>query len=218
MNICQVCCTEYKPTRFNQKYCGRACYYKSKIGHESYVPKATITKICKVCNKEFLTGGRLGKSNQIYCSVECMYTSRYKSTIKPKTLSDCDAAYLAGILDGEGNISLLRKTGRNPRIRIQIANTDKNLIDWIICTTGVGNINTRPGTDKHKTAYAWVCNNQPAILILQQIKKYLIIKRDRCNLAIQASELSSISKPVSDILIDMDFIYNKMKELNKKGP
>ncbi|NJO31400.1 MAG: hypothetical protein HC874_30470 [Richelia sp. SL_2_1] len=147
-----------------------------------------------------------------------MYKSQYKSNIVPNDLSIQDKAYLAGILDGEGNISLLKNRSRNPRVRVQIANTDYRLIDWLISKTGVGNINTRPGTEKHKTAYTWICNNELAILILQQIRDYLVIKQDRCDLAIKASNLLNEFQDREDFSFNMEYTYNQMKMLNKKGP
>lgn len=48
-------------------------------------------------------------------------------------------AYLAGIIDGEGSISLVRLSRKKyPSPMISIASADKELLEWICTTTGCG--------------------------------------------------------------------------------
>lgn len=63
---------------------------------------------------------------------------------KVKTLNVEEAAYLAGIVDGEGTITLASKNkGQNRRLAITVSNTDRELLEWILKVVGVGIITTK---------------------------------------------------------------------------
>jgi hypothetical protein len=60
-------------------------------------------------------------------------TVRSYAKFFPVTMSDVDLAYLAGLIDGEGTVSLKRSSGghRNPAPTIMVANTADSMLDWI---------------------------------------------------------------------------------------
>jgi len=90
-------------------------------------------------------------------------------------------SYLAGILDGEGNIFLQIKSDRAKtcalNIRVRIANTDKDLMDWIQEKFG-GNLTISKGrTFHHKIVYQIAWYKQAEVLrILEGVLPYLIVK------------------------------------------
>ncbi len=57
----------------------------------------------------------------------------------PNQLSDVDSAYIAGLIDGEGTITLTRKhRNENRQLAISISNTDKDLLEFVLLTIGAG--------------------------------------------------------------------------------
>ena len=48
--------------------------------HRDRIDKKIIKKICPVCGREFITGGRKGKKDKIYCSIQCANIAQRKDT------------------------------------------------------------------------------------------------------------------------------------------
>lgn len=110
---------------------------------------------------------------------------------------DTDIAYTAGLLDGEGSISLaihhgkVSKNGlpnRAPLLLIQLTSTDQEVITWLYETWGVGSVivGYRPKRPNHRTAYAWRVSGGNAAKILEAILPFLRIKRRQAELGIQS--------------------------------
>ena len=92
-----------------------------------------------------------------------------------RTLDPSEAAYLAGIIDGEGTVTLTRKhRNENRQLALTISNTEKPLLDYIITTVGAGKI-TRKRTEKahHTASYTYAIYNRQALTLLEQITSYL---------------------------------------------
>jgi len=65
----------------------------------------------------------------------------YNSTLK---FSNEEAAYLAGLIDGEGTVTLTQRDKQRQRtIVISIANTERQLLDYAKTVIGVGNISSK---------------------------------------------------------------------------
>ena len=61
-----------------------------------------------------------------------------------KNLSTSEAAYLAGLIDGEGSITLSRKyRGENRQLGVSISNTDRRLLEWVLKVIGVGRVTNK---------------------------------------------------------------------------
>lgn len=138
--------------------------------------KRTIaTRICQRCGQEFHPiSGRL--KTQKYCSIACRDVPR----IPLRELSPEQIAWLAGILDGEGNIQINARLGpRHSGVRITITNTSRPLLERIFEITGVGYIATKAyDNPKWRTRYNWIINGATARQILQLLLPWLIVKRD----------------------------------------
>ncbi|MBT2678958.1 LAGLIDADG family homing endonuclease [Bacillus sp. ISL-35] len=93
-----------------------------------------------------------------------------------------EASYIAGIIDGEGSITLTRmheKEHRRPTITI--ASTDKELLLYIQSLIG-GVINNKKNyrPEVHKSSYTLSIKNKLEVLsTLQQIQPFLRINRKR---------------------------------------
>ncbi|MFS0611989.1 LAGLIDADG family homing endonuclease [Lederbergia ruris] len=97
-------------------------------------------------------------------------------------MKDWEAAYLAGIIDGEGSITLTRmhkKEFRRPCITI--SSSDKELLVYIQTLTG-GYINSKKNyrPDKHKDSYTLNIKKKENVLyILRSVSPYLRIHQKR---------------------------------------
>lgn len=100
-------------------------------------------------------------------------------------LSVTDAAYLAGIIDGQGTISLSRKHRTdNRQLAISVSSTERPILEYIQTACGVGKITgKRNYNSKHAPSYTYTVCNRQALSLLEQISQYLQrYKKRRCNM------------------------------------
>lgn len=105
-----------------------------------------------------------------------------------KSLSDTDAAYIAGLIDGEGTITLSRKHQKeNRQLCVSIASTEIDLLDFVLTTSGVGKItNKRTSKSLHSHSYAYAVYNRQALALLDFILPYLkSYKKERATLILE---------------------------------
>jgi len=93
-----------------------------------------------------------------------------------------EAAYIAGIIDGEGTITLTRiheKEHRRPCVTI--ASTDKELLDYIQKLTN-GTINSKKNYNpiRHKDSYTLCIKNKETVLtLLKNVSPFLRVDKKR---------------------------------------
>lgn len=94
---------------------------------------------------------------------------------QPNTLSSTEAAYIAGLIDGEGTVTLTRKHRyENRQLSISISNTETDLLDFVLCTVGVGKITHKRTTRAHHTpSFTYAVYNRQALDLLEQIFPWL---------------------------------------------
>lgn len=92
-----------------------------------------------------------------------------------RTLSSVDAAYIAGLVDGEGTISLARKhAGENRQLIISISNTEAQILEFVLEAVGAGKITRKKTAAAHHTpSLTYAIWNRQALALLKQIKPYL---------------------------------------------
>ena len=86
-----------------------------------------------------------------------------------------DAAYLAGLIDGEGTVALSRRHANESRqLVVSISSTELALVEWALHTTGVGKI-TRKRTVSalHAPGLTYCVANRQALDLLRQVEPYL---------------------------------------------
>ncbi|MFD3155878.1 hypothetical protein ACFIJ5_03295 [Haloimpatiens sp. FM7330] len=101
-----------------------------------------------------------------------------------------EKAYIAGIIDGEGSIMLIKfHNNQFPAPCVSISSSTIELLEWIKSKTAVGIIKGKKNynTEKHKNSYTYVVKYNTAINLLKEIEPYLIInsKRKRAKLIIE---------------------------------
>lgn len=102
-------------------------------------------------------------------------------------LSPTDAAYFAGLIDGEGSISLTRlHRGQNRQLALSISNTERALLEWVLNTTHVGKITTkRMSSPLHAPGLTYSVANRQALALLMQVAPFLkSYKAERAQLVI----------------------------------
>jgi len=94
---------------------------------------------------------------------------------KVENISREDAAYIAGLVDGEGTLSLShRHRNENRQFVISISNTEARLLNYVSRTVGAGRITCkRIGKSNHTPSGTYVIDNRQALELLRQITPYL---------------------------------------------
>jgi LAGLIDADG-like domain len=103
-----------------------------------------------------------------------------------KSLNKVEKAYIAGIIDGEGTVTLTRKRpNETPSPNVSVANASLPLLIWAKKKIG-GHISTkRKYKSHHRQTYVWCITHNKALRFLNEIKAFLIIKRPQAELILK---------------------------------
>ena len=99
-------------------------------------------------------------------------------------------AYIAGIIDGEGTITLtrIRKSDMFRSPVVSVSSTTPEILDLLKAKYG-GYISTQKVYKAHhKQSYSWKLVNDKAFIILDDIKDYIVVpeKKYRCDLLLES--------------------------------
>jgi hypothetical protein len=100
-----------------------------------------------------------------------------------------DAAYLAGLIDGEGTIALSRRhASENRQLVLTISSTEAALVEWARNCLGVGKITRKAAAASHHApGLTYVVANRQALDVLQQVTPYLkSYKRERADMVLRS--------------------------------
>jgi len=179
-------------------------------------------KECPVCGFRFKVAfnkasRHFPKSTQVFCSLECARKGRYRRGSVCKKLSEVDAAYIAGFVDGEGSIMLINR--KSVALRLTIAQSEKSVdvLDWIGEVTGVGaRIMKKAASPNHDNGWTWICNSDAAESVISQLLPYLRVKHLQAKIAIGFQR--KIRNPHEKSCMDWQKSeQTKIKTLNKRG-
>ena len=99
-----------------------------------------------------------------------------------------EAAYIAGIVDGEGTITLTRThRGENRRPIVSIANTERQLLEYVQSVIGAGRITSKCIARRHHSpSFTYAVSSRSALTLLEQITPFLrTYKRERAQLLLR---------------------------------
>lgn len=98
--------------------------------------------------------------------------TRYREV---RTLSESEAAYLAGLIDGEGTIALSRRHRSEERqLVVTISSTERRLLEYVRQIVGAGRITTkRTYRDNHAASFTYGIDNRQALAVLRQVFPFL---------------------------------------------
>ena len=105
--------------------------------------------------------------------------------------SNTELAYLAGLFDGEGCISILKEKDQRGfksyryRLRIQITNTNKSVMDWLNERFNFYITERKDLKKNWKRCWVGVRHDRKARNLLVEMLPYLKVKKDEALLAIE---------------------------------
>lgn len=149
-------------------------------------------------------------------------------------LTETEKAYIAGVFDGEGNVSVCKNKPNPPRWKnpqyqlvAAIANSNRSLLDFVSSKfSGTGSKSGPYGPypsnkANGKPMYYLRFSGKQCKLFLRVILPYLHLKREQAKLALRYPLLSSRTHTdhgiTSDQLVEREELFREMKRLNQKG-
>lgn len=144
--------------------------------------------------------------------------------------NELNDAYLSGILDGEGGISILRGSHKETEkrilyekytLRLCVTNTDIKLLEWIK-EHYAGHIHERKEvTTRWHKIWMWYCGGRKAAEILRICLPYLVSKKERAILVIAFQRTFKGKRTAyrisPDILAIRERIYHQIKAMNGRS-
>jgi hypothetical protein len=134
-------------------------------------------------------------------------------------LKKAEKAYLAGIIDGEGTVTLTRHhRNETPTPSVSVANNNLELLKWIKCLVGGMIVSKKKRKAHHNDSYAWTIRQDKAIQLLKEIEQYLIIKKLQADLIIQKykSVTHRAGKYTPEMLEKKMRLVAEIRRLNKR--
>lgn len=128
-----------------------------------------------------------------------------------------DLKYMAGFVDGEGCFNFSTPSKRSAIPRILITNTNYEVLLQIKNTFG-GDISKSSVKDrpKWKSRYVWRLQNGPALKLAENLRPYLIVKKDQA-LTFMTWDMIRPGKGHKWDINEQLNLIKRMKSLNKKG-
>jgi hypothetical protein len=105
-----------------------------------------------------------------------------------RALSAPEAAYLAGLIDGEGTVTLSRKhAGDMRQLVVSISNTELPILEFVLLSVGAGKLTHKCASQaNHSPSYAYAVWNRQALALLAQVEPYMrSYKGDRARLVLR---------------------------------
>ncbi len=112
-------------------------------------------------------------------------------------LSDIDKAYIAGLLDGEGSLMIMRQLPTSRKsgnvstqylMRVSMTNTDEGIIRWLHSTCG--GLLTKPSKSRgpnDKPVWHWRITSKAALDLVHDLRPFLRIKATQAWLMLEAA-------------------------------
>jgi hypothetical protein len=105
----------------------------------------------------------------------CLGSRHFATILQMNTLTACSAAYIAGLVDADGTITVTRKhINENRHPALTISNTDRYLLKFVLETVGAGKITAKRTTaDNHTPSFAFAIYNRQALELIRQLRPFL---------------------------------------------
>jgi hypothetical protein len=144
-------------------------------------------------------------------------------------IEEIDLAYIAGFIDGEGCITIVRinKTGTKEllwhRPVLAIYNTNRDILNWIQVVLGVGSVcSASLGPPARKQCWRYSVSNSAAIRVIEKVMPYLKVKKLQAAILLRYKDTYPsvgwrLSTPGS-VTDTREILKTQIQDLNKKGP
>lgn len=154
-----------------------------------------------------------------------MAVSTHKNVVSPKRMTAEEAAYLAGLIDGEGTIALRAyetKQGRRSHSFEAIAcmsGTALALMEQVVEIAGNGWLARTEGNEKRKPLWKWSLSANQIRHVLPQVLCYLRLKRRQAEIVLRYLELVQGKRGLNGTeLTELLALYEECAALNQRGP
>ena len=136
-----------------------------------------------------------------------------------------DAAYLAGIIDGEGCFCLHNFGTHRFGCALAVGNTDLRMLEWIRVRFG-GTVKIEKRSNiKHKPFWRWKASADDLESIISAVLPYLVTKKDRAELILayratlppRIRTKRSTSNTPEHVKRERILIHSALSDLNKRG-
>jgi len=143
-----------------------------------------------------------------------------------KHISKADLGWTAGIIDGEGCISIVirnrrKKTNNLPehQLHIYCQSKTKSMQDKLRCLWGGSVLFCTDKRQNRADTWKWCIVSKDAALLLSCILPYLVVKKDHAKLALlfrKSVDSGSHFLSVKDCEL-REKLYGDMRKLNRRG-
>jgi hypothetical protein len=130
-----------------------------------------------------------------------------------------EAAYVAGIIDGEGSLQLIPQKARHNNtgieflIRVTIANTNKGLIDWLHERIG-GYVSVHKQDFRRRALYELHLNPRLTRQLLPQVAPLLVAKKEEVAILLKAASLIHANLKSTESHNRLVLLHYELKELH----
>ena len=145
-------------------------------------------------------------------------------------LSEVDKSYIAGFINGEGCISITKRTdkeylcGHSFISNLRVVNTNLSILEWLKNKTGVGVIlKSNIILPRCKDRYEWKVATLQAVNVCRTILPFLKIKNRQVEILIEFQKLKDENKQNGTRGVPperwqkQEILRNEIHLLNKKG-
>lgn len=149
-------------------------------------------------------------------------------------IDETKRAYFAGIIDGEGTITVVREKFKDRRsvhhyAMVEISNTNPKLIEWVLVNVGSTNscvVQNRTKLDRGgqncRPLFRIAWRSSQAERVIRLALPYLVLKREQAELVLKLRATiqpwggKRVAVP-EEIIILRENLFQKIKKLNVRG-
>ncbi len=136
-------------------------------------------------------------------------------TITGANTEQTDLAYIAGIVDGEGCICIIKLRSGNFSLRFSVKMVNPSAIN-LIKEKFAGSVYPVACVPPRRPKYDWKVCTKDAAIILGCLLPFLRVKKDQAIVALSFAETFGTKTNKIDLL-KREVLYLKMKKLNQVG-
>lgn len=134
-------------------------------------------------------------------------------------------AYVAGLIDGEGYISLRERKDKKDtytELMLRVTSVHKPTLDKMREVTKVGTVHLiRPPQPPRRALYRWHCGGKEAAAVLRSCQEWLVTKAERAKIAMEFYQLQELGQGTCPIPAGLkarrEELTRKCRELNQRG-
>lgn len=103
-------------------------------------------------------------------------------------MKDTELAYIAGLIDGEGSVQLIRQISNTSykayfSLILSISNTDVRVIEWLLNCAG-GHKAEFEGKENRLNSFKWWMSDSKAQDLLYRVRPYVVLKVEQIDLVL----------------------------------